>query len=95
MNWDVVGKVAAELELGATLYYYLATLDRLAPGYVPGELLHCLHPSRSSRARDWGWQLASTLGLVDPFPLATPAAIAPFADSSVSRVLAQADSARR
>jgi hypothetical protein len=70
MNWDIVGKVAAELELGATLYYYLATLDRLAPGHVPRELLHGLHPSRSSRARDWGWQLSGTLGLVDPFPVA-------------------------
>jgi hypothetical protein len=68
VDWDVVSQVAAELSLGTSLYYYLQFADWLAPGHVPAELLHSLHPTRSSRLRDWGWQLNKLLDDVDPFP---------------------------
>jgi hypothetical protein len=69
VDWVVVSRIAAELSLGPTLYYYLAFLDRLAPGHVPRSLLDELHPCRNPRIRDWGWQLAKLFETTDPFPL--------------------------
>jgi Uncharacterised nucleotidyltransferase len=68
VDWDVVSRMAVELSLGASLYYYLQLADWLAPNHVPSEVLYSLHPARSNRLRDWGWQLSRLMGTVDPFP---------------------------
>ncbi|MDQ3935654.1 MAG: nucleotidyltransferase family protein [Actinomycetota bacterium] len=68
VDWDVVERVAGELALGPTLYYYLALCDRLAPGHVPESTLAAVRASTKSRMRDWGWQLGKLFDFEEEFP---------------------------
>jgi hypothetical protein len=70
IDWGVMSRVADELRLGPTLYYYLKFISWLLPGFVPDSLLELIHPLRNSRVRDWGWQLGKLFGVMEPFPLA-------------------------
>ncbi len=69
IDWSVVERVAHELSLGPTLYYFLAFCARLAPGRVPDSTLAAVQRSTTSRVRDWGWQLGKLFDFEEKFPL--------------------------
>jgi len=68
VDWDVVEKVAAELCLGPTLWYFLAFCSELAPGAVPPTTLDAIDATTTSRVRDWGWQLGKLFDFRETFP---------------------------
>ncbi|WP_198023133.1 nucleotidyltransferase family protein [Mesorhizobium sp. LSHC414A00] len=69
VDWEIVQKVATDMNLGRPLYYYLGLADRLVPGFVPAETLRTVLASDDGRLRDWGWQVGKIFDVDEPFPL--------------------------
>jgi putative nucleotidyltransferase-like protein len=61
VDWELLMEIAGRGDLSQDLYYYLAFINRLIVGSVPGDVLINMHPRRRSSRRgghDWGWQLS-------------------------------------
>ena len=69
IDWDRVLRVAVDYELGGSLYYPLAFLRRVFGIAVPDAVLDASSPLRTSRRRDWGWQLGVLFDFIEPCPL--------------------------
>lgn len=70
LDWDIILRAAVELDLHASLYYPLRTLEVFNGGRVPIEVLAALHPRLGTEgARDFGWQLGPLLDFVEPIPV--------------------------
>jgi len=68
-DWEPVLRAAADHRLGAALYYPLAFVRRAFGADVPDEVLRVADPRRTSRRRDWGWQLGPLLDVIEPPPV--------------------------
>ena len=62
-------RVAVDYELGGSLDHPLAFLRRVFGIAVPDAVLDASSPLRTSRRRDWGWQLGVLFDFIEPCPL--------------------------
>jgi hypothetical protein len=74
IDWDQVGRAAVDLDLGPSLFYPLAFLRHIIHADIPDDVLEVCSPLKTSRRRDWGWQLGSVFDFLEPCPLAGGAA---------------------
>lgn len=74
LDWDPVVRAAERYALGASLFYPLAFLRGAFGAAVPDEALEASLPTKTSRQRDWGWQLGVLFEFVEPMPLVLPTA---------------------
>jgi hypothetical protein len=69
IDWDHVMRVATDNQLGASLFYPLAFLQRTFGAAVPEAVLEATSPLKTPRRRDWGWQLGVLFDFIEPLPL--------------------------
>jgi hypothetical protein len=73
IDWSVIVSAAERYDMRPSLYYYFLFVDWITGAKViPADVIDALRPSRGSRARDWGWQVAKLLGADEQF---TPAVV--------------------
>jgi hypothetical protein len=69
IDWDHVMRMATDYQLGASLFYPLAFLQRTFGAAVPDAVLEATSPLKTPRRRDWGWQLGVLFDFIEPLPL--------------------------
>ncbi|WP_171907361.1 nucleotidyltransferase family protein [Burkholderia plantarii] len=70
IDWDHILGMNYKYSLFSSLYFYFCFMDRIIPGKIPSSVLDKINPVRSGfRGANFGWQLNTLLGEIDPFPL--------------------------
>jgi hypothetical protein len=68
IDWALLVRNAVEFNATAPLYYWLTFFHRLGAPGVSMDVLRELRSHQGRSQRDWGWQLARLLHVVETFP---------------------------